>query len=396
MFARPFFVLFLLYLATGVAWSQSLAGRYSNRELKLELRETGAGAYTGTLVLEGQSYPLSAQGTAAQLKGEFSAGGTRFPFAARVDGTRMTLNSAGVDHVLNREAVPAAATGAGAVFRHSKGYSLRLASGWTATENPDGIILLPAGANFEAGRSDNAEVYIAMVRDGYSPAEEAKLVGELSAAFTQGAGSVQRNGVREAMNFGPRPGAAYRWDIRDPKLGRNVAFDIFGAPEGGRYFAMISVGTAERVRPRESEVRQMMASLAFEAPKPLAAGPLVAGGPLADTTPLAQQWLQKLKGRMIRQMYAYSGMSSDKYHYINADGSYVYRSSSMVSVDVSGASGMSSGGSASRGRWKIRDVGGQVFLEVRYENGESRMMPITQDARNWFLNGEKAFAVDPQ
>ena len=367
----------LILLGAALAFSQT----YSNKDLKLELREAGAGAYSGTLTLEGQTYPVTARGTAADLKGEFRAGGNRFPFTARVDGVRMTLNSGGVDHVLNREST------ATNLYRHSMGYSLKLAPGWTATDNPDGIILLPAGASFEAGRSDNPEVYIAMVKDGYSPAEEAKLVRELSAAFTQGTGTVQRNGVREAMSFGARQGSAYRWDIRDPKLGRNVAFDIFGAPEGSRYFAFISVGTAERVRQREAEVRQMMASMTFEAPK---------AGPLSDATPLAQQWLQKLKGRMIRQMYAYSGMSSDKYHYINADGSYVYKSSSMVSVDVAGASGISSGGNANRGRWRIRDVSGQVFLEVQYQSGETKMMRITQDERNWYLNGEKAFAVDQQ
>jgi hypothetical protein len=354
---------------------------YTNKELKLELRDAGAGAYSGTLTLEGQTYPVTARGTAADLKGEFAVGANRFPFTARWDGTRMTLNSGGVDHVLNRESSTTQ------LHRHAMGYSLRLAPGWTATDNPDGIILLPAGASFEAGRNDNPEVYIAMVQDGYSPAEEAKLVQGLSAAFTQGTGTVQRSGVKEAMTFGPRQGAAYRWDIRDPKAGRNLAFDIFGAPEGGRYFAFISVGTAERVRQRESEVRQMMASMTFEAPKT---------GPLSDATPLAQQWLQKLKGRMIRQMYAYSGMSSDKYHYINADGTYVYKSSSMVSVDVSGASAMGSGANANRGRWKIRDVSGQVFLEVQYLSGETKMMRITQDERNWYLNGEKAFAVDPK
>gem|GEM_PF-1072027 len=379
----PLLLLFMIFAAR-LASSQSLAGGYSNKDLKLELREAGAGAYSGTLTLEGQSYPVNARGTAAELKGEFAAGGNRFPFTARVDGMRMTLNSSNVDHVLNRESA------AGNLYRHAMGYSLRLAPGWTATENPDGIILLPAGVSFEAGRSDNPEVYIAMVKDGYSPAEEAKLVQGLSAAFTQGTGTVQRSGVREAMSFGARQGSAYRWDIRDPKLGRNVAFDIFGAADGARYFAFISVGTAERVRQRESEVRQMMASMTFEAPK------VAAGGALADATPLAQQWLQKLRGRMIRQMYAYSGMSSDKYHYINADGSYVYKSSSMVSVDVAGASGMSAGGNANRGRWKIRDVSGQVFLEVQYQSGETKMMRITQDERNWYLNGEKAFAVDPQ
>ncbi|MEO5952686.1 MAG: hypothetical protein ABIQ44_09500, partial [Chloroflexia bacterium] len=110
----------------------------------------------------------------------------------------------------------------------------------------------------------------------------------------------------------------------------------------------------------------------------------------------AQQWLQKVRGRMIRQFYASAGMSSDKYHYTNADGTYVYRSSSMVSVDVSGASALSTGKGANTGRWMIRDVNGNVFLQVTYSNGETNMMRITQDARNWYLNGEKAFAVDPQ
>ncbi len=378
-------LLLVLTFAASLVWPQA----YSNKDLKLELREAGAGAYSGTITLEGQSYPVTARGTAVELKGEFVVGVNRFPFTARVDGMRMTLNSGGVDHVLNRKngAAPVSVTGPGTVYRHALGVSLRLAPGWTGTDNPNGIILLPAGARFEAGRNDNPELYIAIVKEGHSPAEEAQLVQGLSESFTRGTGNVQRSGVREAMSFGPRQGAVYRWDIRDPQLRRNVAFDIFGASEGGRYFAFISVGTAELVRPREAEVRQMLASMTFEVPK---------AGPLSDATPLAQQWLQKLKGRMIRQMYAYSGMSSDKYHYINADGSYVYKSSSMVSVDVAGASGMSSGGNANRGRWKIRDVSGQVFLEVQYLSGETKMMRITQDERNWYLNGEKAFAVDPQ
>ncbi len=378
-------LLLVLMFAARLVWPQA----YSNKDLKLELREAGAGVYSGTMTLEGQSYPVTARGTAAELKGEFVVGGNRFAFTARVDGKRMTLTSGGVDHVLNREngSGPVPVTGPGTVYRHALGYSLRLAPGWTATDNPEGIVLLPAGVRFEAGRNDNPELYIAMVKEGHSPSEEAQLVQGLSTAFTQGTGKVQRSGVREAMSFGARQGAVYRWDILDPQLGRNVAFDIFGAAEGGRYFAFISVGTAELVRLREAEVRQMLASMKFEEPK---------AGPLSDATPLAQQWLQKLKGRMIRQMYAYSGMSSDKYHYINADGSYVYKSSSMVSVDVAGASGTSSGGNANRGRWKIRDVSGQVFLEVQYQSGETKMMRITQDERNWYLNGEKAFAVDPQ
>jgi hypothetical protein len=117
---------------------------------------------------------------------------------------------------------------------------------------------------------------------------------------------------------------------------------------------------------------------------------------LADNTPLAQQWLQKLRGKMIRQFYASQGMSSDKRHYLNADGTYSYRRNSMVAIDVPGASASSIGNNNSAGRWRIRDVGGQVMLEVHYNSGETGQFRITQDARNWYLDGEKAFAVEPE
>jgi hypothetical protein len=45
--------------------------------------------------------------------------------------------------------------------------------------------------------------------------------------------------------------------------------------------------------------------------------------------------------------------------------------------------------------WRIRDLGGDVSLEVRYLSGRVTRMPITENDTNWFLNGEKAFAVDP-
>lgn len=395
----------LLIIAISLLSAQApatLSGSYSNKELRLEIHSSATGAYTGSLELEGQTYPVTARGDATQLSGQFTVNGISFPFTARTTGNRMVLTSGGVDHILGKETVttnplarPSVAPlpqspASGTMHKHSLGFTVRLAPNWTATESSEGLLLLPPGVDFQQGRNDNPEVYIAMMKADYTPADETQFVQQLSTAFTQGNGIVQRNGVRQPMNFGARSGSVYRWDIRDPQANRNIAFDVFGAPDGNRIFVFLSVGTADRVRQREAEVRQMLASMSFEAPK------VSAGGPLSDSTPLAQQWLQKLRGRMIRQMYAYSGMSSDKYHYINADGTYVYRSSSMVSVDVSGASALGTDRNTSSGRWKIRDVSGRVFLQVQYQNGETKMMPITQDSRNWYLNGEKAFAVDPQ
>jgi hypothetical protein len=73
----------------------------------------------------------------------------------------------------------------------------------------------------------------------------------------------------------------------------------------------------------------------------------------------------------------------------------------MVSIDVGSygnapdASALNTGPGANTGRWRIKDLGGQVVLQVQYANGQTRLFRITQDSRNWYLDGEKAFAVDP-
>jgi hypothetical protein len=47
------------------------------------------------------------------------------------------------------------------------------------------------------------------------------------------------------------------------------------------------------------------------------------------------------------------------------------------------------------GRWKIRDNNGEIFLQIWTNDGQMLLLPITTDDRNWYLTGEKAFAVDP-
>jgi hypothetical protein len=381
---KPQFLLFALAI-----YAQSFSGGFQNKELRIELREAAGGSYTGTIHFQGQDFPVTARVLNGQLSGSFQAGQDPFPFTATVSGATMRLASGGTEYVLAKETVtanPLAAATAGFVtHQHAMGYSIQAPRGWTFDDNAEGIVMLPPGVRFDPSQANNPEVYIATVKDGYTPAEEAQFVQQLGASF-------QQNGAarREAAAFGARAGSIYRWDVRNPQNGQNVALDLYVAPEGQRVYVVVAAGNRDLVRSRDITVRQILSSVSYTAPK------VEAGGALADSSALAQQWLNKLRGRMIRQMHVYSGMSSDKYHYINADGTYVYRSRSMVSVTVPGASGMSSGGSNERGRWKIRDIGGRVFLQVQYQNGETAAMPITQDARNWYLNGEKAFAVDPE
>jgi hypothetical protein len=366
------------------------AGLYVGDNLHLDLKQTpiGLGA---TLVFEGKTYSATATISGAKLSGSFRADNASFPYEATRNGANLDFTTGGTTYRLLRQQ-PAGAT---TLFRHKFGFSLPLPLAWTATEAPEAALLLPPGAAFDTARQDNPEAYIAAMRDGYSAQDEAQTVAQLRDSVARNGVSGGRNGQREAAVFGSRNGAVYRWDMREPNTGRQIAFDIFLAAEGQRAFVVLAVGEPARIRARDAELRQILAGMsATQIQQQIQQSS--AGGVLADNTPLAQRWLAKLRGRHVRQFWASQGMSSDKRHILAADGSYAFRSSSMVSVDVSGASALSTGGDNARGRWRILDSGGRVFLEVQYANGNVSRMPITENGQNWFLNGEKAFAVDPE
>jgi hypothetical protein len=87
----------------------------------------------------------------------------------------------------------------------------------------------------------------------------------------------------------------------------------------------------DRVRARQPLLGSMVQSIRYAAP------------PAGATSPLTRQWEQKLRGKVVRQFWASQGMSSDKRHYLNADGTYAFESSSMVSVDVAGPAAAATG-----------------------------------------------------
>lgn len=275
--------------------------------------------------------------------------------------------------------------GTGPTVKVGSDHTLRLPSGWTSTETPDGVLLLPAGVSFAPDRDDNPEVYLVASRDDYDSNGESQVARQLGASITQRGGS---GGHRQPLTFGTRRGAAYRWDIAHQRTGQPLAFDVYVAAEGSHAFVLIAIGDPTRIRAQDSALRQILASAA-------AAAPVVAsGGSLGDSTPLAQRWINKLRGQTVRQFWASQGMSSDKKHWFNADGSYAFRSDSMVSVSVPGAGALATDGDNTRGRWRIVDQGGQVSVEIRTRNGQVRRLRITEDERHWYLNGEKAYVTD--
>ncbi|MBI2687062.1 MAG: hypothetical protein HYX27_12165 [Acidobacteria bacterium] len=372
---------FALFLAAALAFAQAAADRfegvYAGKELRLELRAAGSSSYAGSLQVQGQTYPVSARTVNRRLIGTLQSGGNRYPLQAELNGGQLRLESEGNVYLLDREVAVIS------VHEHPMGFTVRPAAGWSARNNENGVLLMPP----DAAAQSTEEGYIAVVQDGYNAAQEAATVRNMSKQFVEHGGEMRKAGVRQQSGSV----TSYYWEAPDPKSGKLAGLKVYLIPAGNRVNLLLAYGLAGRIAAREPELMQMVASLRKDAPKPVPAT-----GPLADNTPLAQQWLRKLQGKMIRQFHAYSGMSSDKRHMLFADGRYTFRSNSMVAIDVPGASASSIGRGREEGRWQIREINGAVFLRIQYSDGSTGQYRLTQDARNWYMNGEKAFAVDPE
>lgn len=316
---------------------------------------------------------------------------TRFAFLAAFAGAAVSVHAQSPGFGFGRPATPPAAT-LGRSVPLGSDHAIRLPAGWNAEASDDGVMLLPPGASFDPGRDDNPEVYLVATRDDYDPRSEAQVVRQMSAAMTQQGGS---GGVRQPATFGTRQGAVYRWNVGHQRSGQPLAFYVYLAARESHAIVLIAIGSQTQVRARDAALRQILSNVTTPASTaPAETGAMSATDALADSTPLAQRWLRKLRGQTVRQFWASQGMSSDKKHWFNADGSYRFWSASMVSISVPGAGALGTDGDDVRGRWQIREQAGQVFVEVRYANGQVRRMRITEDNRNWYLNGEKAFVTD--
>ena len=130
-----------------------LPGSYSGGGLKLTLNGS-RGTYTGTLVFNGASYPVSASGSGNQLKGSFQSGSDRFPFSGTLRGNTLAFQTAGTSYKLRKQGMqkPAnplqkggggfAGAGASAVPSGSRvtsreyGFSFQPPAGWISKVNP--------------------------------------------------------------------------------------------------------------------------------------------------------------------------------------------------------------------------------------------------------------------
>ena len=214
----------------------------------------------------------------------------------------------------------------GNLHRHDTGLGVRLPLNWSAKDGPDGVLMLPPGA--QAGNQDGSEVYAVTVQTGYDSTQEGALLKKYTDGFLKPGNRILRSVEGEGLTAGSRAGKLHSWDILDPETGKPFTMRLYIVPAGNVALVLLAAGELERVRPRDPVMRQILASMNYEPPK------VVSGGPLAGSSQLSQMWLTKLHGRVIKQFIGGGGAVGQKQLYLAADGSYTYRSSVAIAADV--------------------------------------------------------------
>src|ERR1035441_10573267 len=77
-------------------------GTYRNDQVTLDLKAKPRGSYEGTILFQGEKFPLTANGDANQLSGAFQTGDGSFDFTLSRDGDTVNLATGGRTYELKR------------------------------------------------------------------------------------------------------------------------------------------------------------------------------------------------------------------------------------------------------------------------------------------------------
>jgi hypothetical protein len=94
-------VLIALLAAAALARAADYSGRFAGETFSIQL-QAADGAYTGTIALGDQTFPVSARATEKGLVGEFESQGQKYPFEAVLANGELTLSTGGKTHVLKK------------------------------------------------------------------------------------------------------------------------------------------------------------------------------------------------------------------------------------------------------------------------------------------------------
>ena len=187
------------------------------------------------------------------------------------------------------------------------------------------------------------------------------------------------------------------WAGKNLTTNQPVQMRMYATTLSGKAIVLFAAGILTKLDAREANIREIAASVA---PATAASNQVSPAPTSSDRSPLAQQWMQKLRGKKLVQMSSYNsgggsgGYSSKTEIYINANNTFQARSESSVSVYVPGANGGSGGTQKAAGTWRIYVNGSQALLEMKYENGQIETNSLQANGEQTFINGKRWFVTE--
>ncbi len=272
------------------------AATWADGQVKLVLAPAAgdAGAFQGTITVQGATYPVKGRSGAPKLVGTFAVQGHDFPFTATLQGEVLTLVSEGTTYTLRKERPaqptnplgnPGPATGAGGPtspgpapgpqgaaltdvydgpaqpLRHAGGFSLDLPQGWTVQQEQEGVLVISAGA----GANNTLEAMALVAHGELEPEERGKsavqhLVDD-GPSVCEGFGLMQPRAAGEprALTIHGVPGAEGTWT---GTLQNGVPATVWtGAVITGERFVVVAIVVQQgREQAYLPKARRMLAS----------------------------------------------------------------------------------------------------------------------------------------
>jgi hypothetical protein len=118
-----------------------------------------------------------------------------------------------------------------------------------------------------------------------------------------------------------------------------------------------------------------------------------------EASPLAQQWLEHLRGKKVSFLESYSSGASGGYamrrdFYLCSDGRFSFRENSSVSIYVPGASAGSGGRSSGEGRWRVLAQGEHAVLELAWSDGAVAVRRLEYAEGRTYIDGERWYVTE--
>jgi hypothetical protein len=286
-------------------------------------------------------------------------------------------------------------TSARKTFQHPQNFTVQYPAEWRVETTSEFAQILPPGATAE-DQTINIRLLTLpapiTITDPRFSAEMDQLAAQLP-GFSK---------VGTTQSYPTKSGSGLRgvWTGMNPTIGQQVQLRMYATTLNGLAIVVFAVGQASKLEPHETALRDLAASIAPSTAAANTAKPAAPTAPTNDRSPLAQQWLQRLRGKKLVQMSSYNsgggsgGYSSKTEIYLNADSTFQARSESSVSVYVPGANGGSSGAQKAAGAWRIYVKDNQAVLEMKYSNGQIETNILQANGEQTFINGKRWFVVE--